>query len=222
MFEWSPMGMAAAYAVGWFPMAESASGKITWVRPTMRAIFDLAAFHIPRSLYRRMRRRDYEVSHDRAFGEVVARCAAPTARRPETWISPPLMEMYAALFAAGHAHSVEVWLDGRLAGGLFGVTWGGLFAGESMFTAVTDCGKIALVQTAAALKASGFSLFDVQFRNPFLDAFHPLTMFDAQYQARLKVALEARPVWPERPVDPFSVFPPGRPPAEVVPIRPEE
>ncbi len=214
--------MRAAYASGWFPMAEADSGQMTWVRPRLRCTFDLAAFHVPRSLYRRIRKGGYSVTHDRAFDEVVAACAVPGPGREQTWISPPLARMYSALFAAGHAHSIEVWQNGQLAGGLFGVVWGGLFAGESMFTRVSDLGKIALVQTAAALKAADFRLFDVQFRNPFLDAFHPFLMLDAAYQARLRAALAAGVGFPLLPVDPLTVYPPGRPPAAVHPLCPQE
>ena len=214
--------MRAAYASGWFPMAEADSGQLTWVRPRLRGTFDLASFHVPRSLYRRIRKGGYRVTHDKAFDAVVAACATPGPGREQTWISPPLMRMYSALFAAGHAHSVEVWQDEQLAGGLFGIVWGGLFAGESMFTRVSDLGKVALVQTAAALKSAGFPLFDVQFRNPFLDAFRPRLMLDATYQARLRVALAANVAFPVEPVDPLRVYPPGRPPAEVRPLRPQE
>lgn len=222
LFAWSVDGMRAAYAAGWFPMAEGADGLLTWVRPRLRATFDLDTFHIPRTLYRRIRRGGYRVTHDRAFADVVAACAAPSPGREQTWISPPLQRMYGDLFAAGHAHSVEVWDDDRLAGGLFGVVWGGLFAGESMFTRVTDLGKVALVQTAAALRQAGFVLFDVQFRNPFLDAFRPLLMLDQAYQVRLRAALSAAPIFPAQAVDPLVIYPPGRPPAPVLPIRPRD
>jgi leucyl/phenylalanyl-tRNA--protein transferase len=186
--EITPDILLRAYAMGIFPMAESRNdGALHWVDPRHRGVLPLEGFHISRSLARRLRAGGFTVTADRAFAEVVSTCAD----REETWISHRIQALYAALHAAGHAHSVEVWQDGRLAGGVYGVTLGAAFFGESMFSRVTDGSKIALAHTVARLRAGGFRLFDTQFLTPHLASLGGIEVPRAAYHRMLAEALEA-------------------------------
>ena len=182
----TPELLLRAYAAGVFPMAESAeSTEIFWVDPRRRGVLPLDAFHLPRSLARRLRRGDYEIRIDENFEAVVAGCAA----RPETWINGTIRRLYAGLHRLGHAHSVEVWIDGGLAGGLYGVRLGAAFFGESMFSRVRDASKIALAHLVARLRAGGFMLLDVQFTTPHLERFGARAVPRAVYHEMLDLAL---------------------------------
>jgi len=156
--------MLHAYAHGVFPWYDSDT-PILWWSPQPRAVLRPCDLHVSRSLARRLRRGQFEISIDRAFGEVVSGCAD---RAGGTWIVPEMARAYLALRAAGHAHSVEVWTDGRLVGGLYGVRLGGLFAAESMFHRHTDASKAALVAAVRSLSRIGVNLVDVQFLTPHL------------------------------------------------------
>lgn len=164
-------------------------GDIYWYDPDPRAIIPLDGFHVPRSLARTIRRGGYEVQYDTAFREVMTACAEPASGRDITWISPEFIEVYTDLHQLGFAHSVETWIDGQLAGGLYGVTLGGLFAGESMFTRVADASKIALVFLVERLRQRGFRLLDTQFMTDHLRRFGAIEIPQTEYKARLARAL---------------------------------
>ena len=176
-----------AYASGVFPMAESADNpEIFWVQPRLRGIFPLDGFHISRSLRRRMRNADYTVSVDTCFAEVVRACAD----RAETWINRRIFDLYMELHRMGYAHSVEVFRQGRLIGGVYGVALGRAFFGESTFSRETDASKIALANLVARLRVGGYILFDTQFLTPHLESLGAIEIPQADYMERLHVALE--------------------------------
>jgi leucyl/phenylalanyl-tRNA--protein transferase len=189
----SPSLLLNAYSQGIFPMADE-DGSIYWYDPDPRAILPLESFHVPRSLARRIRRGGFEIRVDTSFREVITACAEPGSGREGTWISPEFIEAYTKLHELGFAHSVETWIDGELAGGLYGITLRGLFAGESMFSWVTDSRKIALVHLVERLRQGGFCLLDVQFMTPHLKRFGAIEVLRAEYKVRLAQALtvEAR------------------------------
>lgn len=186
-----------AYAVGVFPMAEDhLSQRIDWIEPRRRGIIPLDAFHVPRSLRRTMRRGGYELRLDHNFETVIRACATPAPDRPRTWLNEALIRSYTALAHAGFAHSVEIWRDGALVGGLYGVRLGGAFFGESMFSRVTDSSKIALVHLVELLNAGGFLLLDAQFLTTHLQRFGAIEIGRAAYLARLREALQAPATFP--------------------------
>ncbi len=187
----SPHLLINAYSQGIFPMADD-DGSIYWYDPDPRAILPLDRFHVPRSLARRIRRGGFEVRFDTAFTRVMQACAEPIPGRPErekTWISPEFIDVYSELHHLGFAHSVETWIEGQLAGGLYGVSLRGLFAGESMFSRATDSSKIALVYLIERLRQGGFCLLDIQFMTPHLKQFGAVEILRADYRARLARAL---------------------------------
>jgi leucyl/phenylalanyl-tRNA--protein transferase len=184
----SPHILLNAYSQGIFPMADE-DGSIYWYDPDPRAILPLDSFHTPRSLARRIRKGGFEVRVDTAFREVITACAAPAPEREQTWISAEFIKAYTELHELGFAHSVETWIDDKLAGGLYGVTLGGLFAGESMFSRETDTSKIALVYLVERLRQSDFCLLDVQFMTPHLKRFGAVEILRAEYKIRLVQAL---------------------------------
>ncbi len=180
--------MLAGYAAGIFPMAAARGDPaLHWVDPDRRGIVPLDGFHIARSLRRRLLRADYRITTDTAFAAVVAACAD----RPETWINAPLVALYDRLHAMGHAHSLEVWQDGRLAGGVFGLALGAAFFGESMFSRRRDGSKIALAWLVDRLKRGGFHLFDTQFITPHLASLGAVEIPRARYRMLLAAALAA-------------------------------
>lgn len=156
-----------AYSRGIFPWF-SDGDPILWWCPDPRMVLVPARIHVSKSLKRRLRRDDYDVSFDRAFSAVLQACAAPRRDDTGTWLVPSMMRAYTRLHEAGAAHSVEVWMDGELAGGLYGVALGRMFFGESMFTRRTDGSKIAIVTLAAQLAAWGYPLIDCQMRTAHL------------------------------------------------------
>jgi len=175
-----------AYAAGVFPMADSANAaEIFWVDPRRRGVLPLDSFHLSHSLRKRLLRGGYEVRVDHAFEAVIDACAD----RHETWISDTIRRLYLGLHRIGHAHSVEVWIDGQLGGGLYGVRIAGAFFGESMFTRVNDGSKIALAYLVARLKVGGFALLDTQFTTPHLESFGARYVPKAAYHKLLDRAL---------------------------------
>lgn len=166
-------------------MADSDRRVVTWHRPKGRAILPLDAFHASRSLRALLRRRPFEVTFDRAFADVVDACAD----RPSTWISGEFKAIYGELHAQGKAHSVEVWVDGELAGGLYGVHLGGAFFAESMFHRRTNMSKVALAELVSRLRAQGFALLEVQYLTEHLVQFGVIEIPDRTYRVLLKQSL---------------------------------
>jgi leucyl/phenylalanyl-tRNA---protein transferase len=193
----TPEVLLAAYAAGVFPMAESADDPdLFWVDPRRRGILLLDAFHVGRRLRRVVRRRIFEIRCDSAFEEVILSCAEATEKRPNTWINDEIVRLYAALCARGAAHSVECWRDGALVGGLYGVSLGAAFFGESMFSRETDASKVALVHLVARLRLGGYRLLDTQFLTPHLAQFGGIEISRARYRRLLADALSYRAVFP--------------------------
>ncbi len=182
----TPELMLQAYAAGIFPMAESREAPdVIWVNPRLRGVMPLGAFHLSRSLRRRILRGGFDIRVNHAFSEVVFACAD----RDETWINPAIRTAYADLHRLGHAHSVEVWQDGRLSGGVFGIAMAGAFFGESMFSRITDGSKIALAWLVDRLRLGGFALFDTQFLTPHLASLGGEEISRHDYLRRLNRAL---------------------------------
>jgi len=193
----TPEILLRAYAAGIFPMAESADDpELFWVDPKRRGIIPLDAFHIPRRLRRLVRQNAFEVRCDSAFEEVMRGCAESSDKRPNTWINDEILELYAGLFERDAAHSVECWHEGELVGGLYGVSLGAAFFGESMFSRVTDASKVALVHLVARLRHGGYRLLDTQFLTPHLAQFGAIEISRARYHRLLADALNHRGVFP--------------------------
>lgn len=162
-------------------------GEIAWFSPDPRAIIPLEAFHVPHGLKRTLKKARFEVRVNAAFPEVMAACG----RRKETWINEEIVASYTKLHRMGYAHSVETWLDGKLAGGLYGVAIGGAFFGESMFHEVTDASKVALHALVERLRAREFSLLDTQWLTGHLTTFGAVEIPRAEYLRRLKACVNA-------------------------------
>ena len=168
----TPDLLLRAYAIGIFPMAESrVDPELHWIDPDMRGVLPLDTFHLPRKLRARLRRGVFDVRCNAAFQEVIRGCAEPAENRPDTWINPVIEQLYNDLFEMGFAHSVDCWQDGELVGGLYGVSLGAAFFGESMFSRATDASKIALAHLVLRLRKGGFKLLDTQFTTPHLSRF---------------------------------------------------
>jgi leucyl/phenylalanyl-tRNA--protein transferase len=183
-----------AYAAGVFPMAENAGDpEIFWVRPEMRGILPLDDFHIPRSLAKTVRRAPFEIRFDMDFEAVIAGCGAARPGRPNTWINLPIRAAYARLFAIGHCHTVEAWKGGELVGGLYGVTLGRVFFGESMFSLERDASKVCLVALVERLRDRGFDLLDTQFTTEHLKRFGAIDVPRRKYETMLEKALDGEP-----------------------------
>lgn len=194
MIEITPQVLLKAYACGIFPMAESADDNaLYWIEPERRGILPLDRAHIPRSLARTIRRGGFEVKIDNDFEAVIEGCAAPRAGRRSTWINARISSLYRELFVLGHCHTVEVWKDGALVGGLYGVHLGRAFFGESMFSRVRDASKIALVYLIARLKYGGFTLLDTQFVTGHLARFGAIEVSRDRFQRLLETALAPAP-----------------------------
>jgi leucyl/phenylalanyl-tRNA---protein transferase len=189
----TPEILLAAYAAGVFPMAESADDpELFWVDPHHRGILPLDAFHIPRRLRRVLRQGRFEIGCDNRFEDVIRACGEATEKRPNTWINDEIVRLYAALFARGAAHSVECRRDGALVGGLYGVSIGAAFFGESMFSRETDASKVALVHLVARLRLGGYRLLDTQFLTPHLARFGGIEITRTRYRRLLASALAYR------------------------------
>jgi len=184
----TPHMLLNAYSQGVFPMAHE-DGEIYWYDPDPRAIIPLDGFHVPRRLARTIRRGGFEVRYDSSFRQVMTACAKPAPDRESTWISDEFIEVYSLLHDLGFAHCVETWVADELVGGLYGVTLGGLFAGESMFSRTTDASKIALVYLVERLRRRGFTLLDTQFMTGHLRRFGAVEISRQAYKQRLVKAL---------------------------------
>jgi leucyl/phenylalanyl-tRNA--protein transferase len=190
LVELTPQVLLKAYACGIFPMAESAEDPaLYWVEPEKRGIFPLDAFHVPARLARTIRTTALTVVCDRDFDAVIDGCAAPGPRRARTWINPKIRVLYRGLFEIGHCHTVEVYDGAALVGGLYGVSLGRVFFGESMFHDVRDASKIALVHLVARLKAGGYRLLDTQFLTDHLKTFGAVEVPRRHYHKLLEGAL---------------------------------
>jgi leucyl/phenylalanyl-tRNA---protein transferase len=182
----TPDILLQAYMAGVFPMAESAaSDTLHWVEPEERGIIPLDAFHVPQSLTKTVRKERFEILVDRDFAGVMRACA----NRSETWINGHILDLYASLHSMGHAHSVEAWRDGKLVGGLYGVSIGAAFFGESMFSLETDASKVPLVYLVARLRYGGYKLLDTQFITAHLARFGTITVPKRRYRVMLASAL---------------------------------
>lgn len=183
----TPELLLHGYAQGVFPMAEHRDAdEVYWVDPKRRGVLPLDGFHISRSLARRIRRGDVCVALNQDFEGVVTACAD----REETWINETIFGLYAALHQMGYAHSLEVRQEGRLIGGVYGVTLGAAFFGESMFSRATDGSKLGLAFLVARLRQTGFQLFDTQFITPHLQSLGAIEVPRARYHAKLAKALQ--------------------------------
>jgi leucyl/phenylalanyl-tRNA--protein transferase len=186
-----PDTLIAAYRAGIFPWPDE-RGRLLWWSPDPRAVLPLDGFHRSRSLRRRQRKGDYRVTHDTAFGYVMAGCA--TTHGP-TWITAGMREAYGRLHELGWAHSIEVWADSRLVGGVYGVAVGGLFAAESMFHTARDASKIALAALVVHLGARGFQLLDVQLLTPHLASLGAVEIRRETYLARVATVRDLPVSW---------------------------
>ncbi|HEV3443233.1 MAG TPA: leucyl/phenylalanyl-tRNA--protein transferase [Gemmataceae bacterium] len=185
-----PQRLIQAYRSGIFPWY-AAGEPICWWSPDPRAIFELDGLYISRRLARTLRSGRFQVTINQAFGGVIRGCAE--ARAEGTWITPEMIEAYETLHHRGHAHSVEVWEGGELAGGLYGVALGGLFAGESMFTRRRDASKVALAHVVERLRQRGFQLFDIQLLSPHTASLGAVEIPRKDYLERLRRALAHSP-----------------------------
>ncbi|MEM5519457.1 leucyl/phenylalanyl-tRNA--protein transferase [Sulfitobacter sp. AS59] len=187
MPDLTPELLLQGYAMGIFPMAEHRDDPdIFWVDPRLRGVFPIDGFHISRSLARAMRRTPFTVSINTAFSDVVTGCAD----REDTWINAEIFALYQALHDRGAAHSIEVWDGDDLVGGVYGVTLGAAFFGESMFSRRDNASKIALACLIDRLKRGGFTLFDTQFLTPHLASLGAVEITRDAYHKRLEEALE--------------------------------
>ena len=185
-----PELILTAYRRGVFPMAVDARGTIRWFSPDPRAIIPLDdRFHVPHGLRRTLKKNPFAVTFDQDFPAVIRECAK---RKDGTWISPGIMKSYGRLHKVGHAHSVEVWREDELVGGLYGVHIGAAFFGESMFHRATDASKVALVALVERLRAGGFDLLDTQWLTPHLAQFGTYEISRAHYLRRLRRAIALR------------------------------
>ncbi len=179
-----------AYALGIFPMAESADAEsLFWVDPEYRGILPLKGFHVPARLARTVRKDTFDVRVDLDFPGMMRACAKARTERPSTWINREIIDLYTELHERGLAHSVECWRDGTLAGGLYGVALGGAFFGESMVSFERDASKVALVHLVARLKLGGYVLLDTQFVTDHLRQFGVIEIPKERYQKLLEQAL---------------------------------
>ena len=189
--ELTPELLLRAYATGIFPMSESQNDpNVYWVEPEMRGILPLDQFHVPKSLKKVVRKNKFEIHCDRAFEQVLDFCAEPAAGRDVTWINQSIRDNVIKLHEMGFAHSVECWREDKLVGGLYGISLGAAFFGESMFSKESDASKVALVHLIARMRLGGFKLLDTQFTTDHLSRFGVIEIPSAQYLDLLDDALQ--------------------------------
>ena len=189
--EITPELLLQAYRIGVFPMGERRDDpKLYWLDPRLRAVLPLDGFHLPQRLKRTIRADRFEVSADTAFADTVRACAEPRPGHPESWINGPIIELYTELHRRGHAHSVECRRNGELVGGLYGVTVGAAFFGESMFSRERDASKVALVHLVARLILGGFRLLDCQFMTEHLRSFGAIEIAREAFRTLLAEAID--------------------------------
>jgi leucyl/phenylalanyl-tRNA---protein transferase len=208
----TPEVLLKAYACGIFPMAENADDPaLYWIEPEARGIVPLDRFHVPTRLARTVRSDCFTVLVDRDFDAVIAGCAEPKAGRSRTWINDRIRTLYGKLYDRGHCHTVEVYQDSQLVGGLYGVSLGGAFFGESMFHHVRDASKVALVHLVARLRSGGFKLLDTQFITEHLKLFGAIEIERDDYHKLLEAALPG--------IGDFTALPTDRPVAGAEALR---
>lgn len=187
----TPQILLKAYSCGLFPMSESADDpELFWVDPEVRGIIPLDHFHIPRSLKKVINRNVFEIKINTAFARVMRECAKETDDRPTTWINDTILKLYQDLFVSGHAHSIEAWKDGKLVGGLYGVSLGSAFFGESMFSRETDSSKVCLAFLVKHMIKNKFTLLDTQFTTDHLMRFGAIDISRDEYAILLSKAME--------------------------------
>lgn len=192
----TPELILRAYQAGIFPMAEDASSEdLFWVSPQLRGVIPLDTFHISRSLRKTLKHNPYSVRVDTDFAAVIEGCATAGSERETTWINPAIRRLYGELFDRGYVHTVEVWDGVALVGGLYGVSMGAAFFGESMFHRKTDCSKIAMAHLLFRLRAGNYRLLDTQFVTDHLRTFGGIEIPRADYELRLADALEHKADW---------------------------
>lgn len=190
MIEITPQVLLKAYSCGIFPMAESAEdAALYWIEPQHRGILPLDRVHVPKRLARTLRSAPVRVEIDTDFDGVIDGCAGSRPGRRSTWINDRIRGLYRELFALGHCHTVEVWNNDRLVGGLYGVALGSAFFGESMFSVERDVSKIALIHLAARLIAGGFTLLDTQFVTDHLKQFGTIEVDRETFHSLLSAAV---------------------------------
>jgi len=188
----TPEFLLSAYAAGYFPMAESRDAKeIHWFYPELRGVIGLEKFHIPASLAKFMRKKNFTITTDKVFPEVITACA--DTPRDGTWINDTIIRLYCELWKKNYAHSVECWSGDELVGGLYGVSLGGAFFGESMFSRKPNASKVALVHLVELLRGAGYTLLDTQYTNEHLQQFGVAEIPREEYLKRLKKALKVTP-----------------------------
>ncbi len=198
--------LLAAYANGYFPMADTKDSPILqWMYPEMRGILPLDTFHIPKSLAKFIKKSPFVITTNTAFPQVIRACADVTEVRKETWINEQIIKLYCELWENGYAHSVECWQGSELVGGLYGVAIGGAFFGESMFSKTSNASKVALVHLVELLKNAGYTLLDAQFTNEHLKQFRIIEIPRNNYLKKLAQAISITPEkyfnHPRRPED---------------------
>src|SRR5262245_9487548 len=193
----TPRRLLAAYRKGIFPWY-SEGDPILWWSPDPRMVLFPHELRLTRSLAKVVRNRSYEVRYDTAFDEVMRGCAAPRPNQSGTWITAEMRAAYRRLHKLGHAHSVETWIDGALAGALYGVAIGGMFYGESMFTRVRDASKIALVHLVRQLAAAGYGMIDCQMHTEHLASLGAREISRVEFARRLAELVDYPPCWPQR------------------------
>ena len=189
----TPEILLRAYSIGLFPMAESADDpEIFWVEPDIRGVLPLdIRFHVSKSLRKTVRQKPFDIRFNSNFDAVITACASETSDRPSTWINETIKTLYSALHRMGHAHSVEAWDGDELVGGLYGVSLGSAFFGESMFSRRTDASKICLVHLVERLRQKHFTLLDTQFTTEHLKTFGAIDVPKADYALLLAAAMES-------------------------------
>ena len=195
-FRIPPDLLLRAYASGVFPMGESASDpEVFWVRPETRGVIPLDGFHLPKSLRKVIRQRRFDIRVDHDFEAVIDACAEARAGRKSTWINAPIREAYVELHRRGHCHSVEAWSGDALVGGLYGVSLGRAFFGESMFSRETDASKVCLAHLVERLRERDFVLLDTQFTTEHLKRFGAIDVPRGRYEKLLKEAIKGEAIF---------------------------
>lgn len=187
----TPQILLKAYSCGLFPMSESADDpELFWVDPEVRGIIPLDQFHIPRSLKKVMKRNIFDIKINSDFKQVMRECAKETDDRPTTWINDTILKLYHDLHLTGHAHSIEAWQDEKLVGGLYGVSLGSAFFGESMFSRATDASKVCLTYLVNHMIKNKFTLLDTQFTTDHLKRFGAVDITRDEYAIYLSKAMD--------------------------------